>query len=400
PLGPFATMASSSLLDGLKFSRFLADEDAVGQGSFTTEGRDGVALLSGLFRVQTLERKEAAMSETEMKKLGPLSPRLIECFSGQTLKVAQTLDIKRLEESDGLTYLMDAVATELRRRRLQQARDLYEAGAATGEIMARQPAETMSQLLLRRRAWYRAMTDLNAQLKLPDVILAEPLLNNAGLTSNQNLMIRTTLHGDMTFDKVAEELISQHPRIHERAQGHPGLYTDGILENFEDIPEPIEAEALPMDEDEPQHDNEYPDEDDDGFYEIGTFAEEHLACLAEGGLDLDDMEGCEYASELIQAHEEAYFAGTRAATASGSRSLSCRAHSASSAEGSCNVQAMRSCWTLQWRCYVPTPKSRRERARRAMERWQVLLRAPRSLRLPLERGDPKARNPAWSTFPI
>ena len=68
------------------------------------------------------------------------------------------------------------------------------------------------------------MTDLNADLKLPDLILAEQLLNNAGLSPDQKLMVRTALQGNMTFDKVAEELIAQHPRIHERAQGHPGFH--------------------------------------------------------------------------------------------------------------------------------------------------------------------------------
>ena len=65
------------------------------------------------------------MTETELKKLGPLALRLIECFSGQALKVAQNLDIKKLEKSDeGVTYLLDSLTTELRPRRLQQAREL------------------------------------------------------------------------------------------------------------------------------------------------------------------------------------------------------------------------------------------------------------------------------------
>ena len=124
--------ASGSLLDGLRFSLFLADEDAAGQGFSTTEGRFGVPRFNGdpsrltewTFRVRALERKEAQMTETELKKLGPLALRLIECFSGQALKVAQNLDIKKLEKSDeGVTYLLDSLTTELRPRRLQQARE-------------------------------------------------------------------------------------------------------------------------------------------------------------------------------------------------------------------------------------------------------------------------------------
>ena len=69
-------MASGSLLDGLRFARFLADEDAAGPGFSSTEGRFGVPRFNGdptrlaewTFRVKALERKEAGMSDTEQKK--------------------------------------------------------------------------------------------------------------------------------------------------------------------------------------------------------------------------------------------------------------------------------------------------------------------------------------------
>ena len=190
----FHAMASGSVLDGLRYSRFLADEDAAtGVTASTTEGRYGIPRYNGdpsrlnewIFRAKTLERKEAALTD-EQKKLGPLTLRLIECFSGQALKIAQGLDMAKLEKPDtGLTYLIDSLSGELRPRRLQQARELYEAGAQTGGIMARNPMESMGQYVLRRRAWYRALVDLNAELKLPDLILSEQLLNNAGLTHDQ-----------------------------------------------------------------------------------------------------------------------------------------------------------------------------------------------------------------------
>ncbi|CAE7949649.1 unnamed protein product [Symbiodinium sp. KB8] len=234
--GPWggSAMASGSLLAGLRVARFR------------TFNGDPRRLNKWTVRVPALERKEAAMTDTELKKLGLLLLRLIACFSGQVLKVVQTLDIKKLEKSrEGLTYLIDAVTAELRPRSLQQAKELYEAGTATGGFLARQPAETMGQFVLRRRARYRAMTGLNAELKLPDLILAEQLRNNAGLTPDQ------------------------------KCYGYA-----------------VEADGVHNVDDEPQHDLEYPDDEaycyvcyvdeyeDSGGYEIGTFAEEHLAYLA------------------------------------------------------------------------------------------------------------------------
>ena len=224
-------MASGSLLDGLRFQRFLADEESTGQTASLTEGRFGIPRYNGdpsrlnewIFRSRTLERKEKSLVDTEQKKLGPLTLRLIECFSGQALIIAQGLDMAKLEKAeDGLDYLIESLTVELRPRRLQQARELYEAGAQTGGLLARQPSESMGQFVLRRRAWYRAMVDLNKELKLPDLILSEQLLNNAGLSHDQKLMIRTAIGGDMKFDRVAEELVAQHPHIHDRALQHPG----------------------------------------------------------------------------------------------------------------------------------------------------------------------------------
>ena len=40
----------------------------------------------------------------------------------------------------------------------------------------------MSTYLVRRQAWYQVLTDLDKELKLPEVILAEQVLVNAGLT--------------------------------------------------------------------------------------------------------------------------------------------------------------------------------------------------------------------------
>ena len=358
PCQPFHAMASGSVLDGLRFQRFLADEDATGAPASTTEGRYGVPRYNGdpsrlnewIFRARTLERKENAQAE-EQKKLGPLTLRLIECFTGQALKIAQGLDMAKLEKPEtGLNYLIDALSGELRPRRLQQARELYEAGAQTGGILSRHHMESMGQYVLRRRAWYRAMVDLNEELKLPDLILSEQLLNNAGLTPDQKLMIRTAIGGDMKFDRVAQELLAQHPHIHERALQHPGHHRRPFGElrghpsghragygkgpnhykaahhgkpRFHAFTAENDTADYPEEfyyEDTANHDEEaqgyYGQEDGDPMepYEIGTFAEEHLAFLAENGLDLEDPEACEYAAEMVQSQEEAYFAGKQART--------------------------------------------------------------------------------------
>jgi len=60
------------------------------------------------------------------------------------------------------------------------------------------------------------MVDLDLELSLPDGILTEQLLMNAGILEDHRLLIRIAIHGEMTWDRVCEELVAQHTRIHEK----------------------------------------------------------------------------------------------------------------------------------------------------------------------------------------
>lgn len=111
---------------------------------------------------------------------------------------------------------MENLATSLKPQRAQEARELYAAGAREGGILSRQATEPMSTYLVRRQAWYQDFTDLDKELKLPEVILAERTLVNAGLTEQQVLLVRSALGGKITMDGVHGELIAQHSRLRER----------------------------------------------------------------------------------------------------------------------------------------------------------------------------------------
>ncbi|CAE7536321.1 RE2 [Symbiodinium microadriaticum] len=340
-------MAAGTLLDSLRFARFINDQDEAGGAA--TESRHGIPRYNGdasrltewVFRVKMLAEKEKSISETEAKKLGSLPLRLVEGLSGQALKIAQQLDVSKLAAEGGVDYLIEKISTELRPRRMQQARELYEAGAQQGGILSRQASESMAQYILRRRAWYRAMTDLSTDLKLPDLVLTEQLLLNSGLNDDQRLMIRTVVGDKMNFDRVAEELVNQHPRIHEKGAYHP--FRKNEYKGFPSSSPPskggpkgyrpkpryynaFHAEGVDDESAYPEMNDEIYGDDGPDYLndetgrsdyenpvyfseaEIGTYAEEHLAYLSESGLDIEDQEACDFASELIQSEQDAYYA--------------------------------------------------------------------------------------------
>ena len=152
----------------------------------------------------------------EAKKLGPLGLRLIEGLSGGALRIAQASDVSELGKPTGAEFLLERLEKELRPKRSQQARELFAAGSFPHGPLSRQQGEPMSSYILRRRMWHQCPVDVSAEMRLPDAFLAEQLLLSANLGHDHQLMIRTAVHGELTYQNVADQLLAQRGKIHER----------------------------------------------------------------------------------------------------------------------------------------------------------------------------------------
>ena len=303
-----------------------------------TEGKFGIPRFNGdptllaeyTYRVNTRIAKEAKMEKTEVDKLGPLGLRLVEGLRGQAFRLAQQIEIAQLAASDGPKKLLQVFHDSLKPRKTQEARELYAAGSKEGGMLSRQHGEPMSSYIARRRAWWMALNNLDAELKIPDVILAEQILTNAGISDDQRLMIRTMLHGDVTVDKVASELLSQHPNIHEKeknrgyTKGHGkpwkknswrprGFHAEMDLEDdWETRSQSLTGYTAVEDSDyfpEETYDNysyeavgdQVLDDEEDGYLVM------NFAMICENGFDMANEEACALAAESLQLEQEAYF---------------------------------------------------------------------------------------------
>ena len=319
-----------SVLECLKWQNFSqAAEDHI-----STEGKSGVPRFDGDpsklaeygFRLRLNIAREKSMDPEQLKKLGPLGLRLIEGLRGPALQVARNLQIEKLSAEDGASYLLKGLQTSLQPRSKQEARDLYQAGAQVGGLLSRQSTEAMSNYVLRRRAWHSAMVDLDPELTLPEGIRTEQLLLNAGINPDQQLMVRTAINGDMTWNKVCDELIAQHSRLHEKEKGKGGFswgykggkgagkrkgnffrsyYVEDGLESsaHEDQWENASQSLGGYEEFDGYYANDYEEEtweDEDVTYEV-------YASMLEHGLDEEDYDALAYAAEVAQAESEAYF---------------------------------------------------------------------------------------------
>ena len=124
-------------------------------------------------------------------------------------------------------------------------------------------------------------------MALPDMVLAEQLLASATISHDHPVLVRTAIKAEVSFDAIADELIAQHGKVHEREKrnsskgGSVGRYNGG---------KPWKGTRP--------------------WKPSGYFADE----LPDGDLDLDDDPDIPgYAADVLQAEQEAYFAKKGAA---------------------------------------------------------------------------------------
>ena len=333
------------MLECLKWHNFSVSHDEAASTESKTEVPrfDGEAsrLAEYQFRVRLKQARERNITDTKKKEWGPLAIRLIDGLRGPALQVARNLKIDKLEDpNEGVQYLLSSLQAALQPRSKQEACELYQVGAQQGGVLSRQQGEPIPSYVLRRKAWYSMMLDLDEDLRLPEGILAEQLLQNAGISSDHMLLIRTAIQSDMTWDKVCEELVAQHSRIHERetkggksfGKGDRNMAFKGGGKHFGK--RKGGWRAYHVEEDEEYHAEEnwenasqslggYEDYDQTSYWSSDGSPQYHemedddtmysaFQVMVDEGLDETSQEAIDYAAEVLQAESEVYWARQKA----------------------------------------------------------------------------------------
>ena len=170
----------SALLESLRYDGgSVSAQAATASEDWNSEGKFGIPRFNGepgaltkySFRVKVRAQKESLIEESEVKKLGTLGLRLLEGLRGQTFRLAQQLDTKKLAEKDGHELLLKTFEQHLKPRKDVEARELYVAGSRDGGIFSRQPGEPMSSYVMRRKAWWHALVQLDSTIMVSEAIL-------------------------------------------------------------------------------------------------------------------------------------------------------------------------------------------------------------------------------------
>ena len=87
---------------------------------------------------------------------------------------------------------------------------------ASAFSLSRPSGESMTQYISRRKRCWKILKELDKELELSEGHRADMPLDLAGLDKNERIMIQASIGNARDFDKIADALVIQHPRIHIR----------------------------------------------------------------------------------------------------------------------------------------------------------------------------------------
>ena len=167
---------------------------------------------------RTRLRAKAAGKDDE--KYADMMGKIIEGLRGEAFVVAKELGLDALWNSPddftegGVDNLIRAVKLSVFPNVTHEAKELFTQFSKASGPLSRQNGESMQHYISRRVRCWKLLTELDEELMLSEHHRADLLLDLAGLNHTQRTMIQASIGNERDFNKIAEALRVQHPKIH------------------------------------------------------------------------------------------------------------------------------------------------------------------------------------------
>ena len=162
--------------------------------------------------VNNTARIEQLAGEIESMR-AELVQKVLEGLRGDAYLVAQDLGVAKLMEDNGIDQLIDALKKMIFPLQALEAKELFRVGQQIAGPLARQTGESVTSYISRRRRWWRQVQELDNSMLISDGMRAELLIEAAGLSKHEQLMVRTAAKTP-SFDAYAAVLLEHHGKIH------------------------------------------------------------------------------------------------------------------------------------------------------------------------------------------
>ena len=97
-----------------------------------------------------------------------------------------------------------------------ESKELFRQNCRPGGPLSRQNGEIMKQCVSRRRRCWTLLVQMDPVIHVSEGHRSDMLLDLSSLTREERVMVQASISNERDFDRVAEALIIQHPRIHLR----------------------------------------------------------------------------------------------------------------------------------------------------------------------------------------
>ena len=142
-----------------------------------------------------------------------LVQKVLEGLRGDAYLTAQDLGVETLMKDGGIETLIATLKKTIFPLQSLEAKELFRVGQMQQGLLSRQTGESVTSFISRRRRWWRQVKELDSNMLISDQMRAELPIESAGLTKQEQLMIRTAAKNH-TFDDYAAILLEHHGRIH------------------------------------------------------------------------------------------------------------------------------------------------------------------------------------------
>ena len=97
-----------------------------------------------------------------------------------------------------------------------ESKELFRQYCSPGGPLSRQNGESMKQYVSRRRRCLTLLVQMDPVFHLSEGHRSDMPLDLSGLTREERVVVQASINDERDFDRNAEALIIQHPRIHLR----------------------------------------------------------------------------------------------------------------------------------------------------------------------------------------
>ena len=126
------------------------------------------------------------------------------------------MDREELISPDGIPKLVAAINIMIQGKRNQEAKELHREGGKQGGLLSRQVGEPMGSYCGRRKRWHKRLKGLDDGFAVSEKIQADMLLEQAGISQDQQLMVLTSTGNVYSYEKISEVLNEHHSKLHEK----------------------------------------------------------------------------------------------------------------------------------------------------------------------------------------